>query len=352
MINKKYLTNIVFPWILLSQDGSIFSEGSGILFKAPDAANSLESLMHYKSCKAGWSVCPNGYAVYTVYLSNYKLVIYGLKVEGVSTAKGKVNQLTIKLTKAEFEDYLTASIESFSKIEGQFQEIVRSSLHEVRKLSSLINSNAWMVSKDLENTDVPTIIQTRVAKIKAAQELLHCRLEYFDFIFNPSVLDLRAEDRITVYSRFHKSVHLFKEKGIRVDIGGASFSEIKGSTIFDIVPYVLIDNAVKYSPTNGKVEVAVNDRGNLIDVKVASYGPFINEDEEQKIFEQGYRGSGAKSHNIEGNGIGLSVVKSIAADVHKGLVNVSQDRNDKKTNNGKEYYKTVFSLTFNAAPKH
>lgn len=73
----------------------------------------------------------------------------------------------------------------------------------------------------------------------------------------------------------------------------------------------LIDNALKYAPSNGVVEVAVERRGdNSIEISVADNGPGITAAEKSKVVERFYRGDA--SRGTPGVGLGLSLVQAVA----------------------------------------
>lgn len=72
----------------------------------------------------------------------------------------------------------------------------------------------------------------------------------------------------------------------------------------------LLSNAVKYTPENGKVtlEITKDEENALIIVSDTGYG--IPQKEQHKIFEKMYRADNVKTRDIEGNGLGLYIVKS------------------------------------------
>jgi hypothetical protein len=72
----------------------------------------------------------------------------------------------------------------------------------------------------------------------------------------------------------------------------------------------LIDNALKYAPQNGSVEVAVVKRNASAEISVADDGPGIAELEKSKVVERFYRGDA--SRGTPGVGLGLSLVQAVA----------------------------------------
>ena len=82
----------------------------------------------------------------------------------------------------------------------------------------------------------------------------------------------------------------------------------------------LIDNAVKFVPRCGTVELEVIDAGENLYVKVSNTGSEIPSEKQEKIFAKFYQAD--ESHTTQGNGIGLAIVKEIV-ELHNGEVNVS-----------------------------
>jgi signal transduction histidine kinase len=73
----------------------------------------------------------------------------------------------------------------------------------------------------------------------------------------------------------------------------------------------LIDNALKYAPVNGAIEVAVLKRGDgTAEISVSDNGPGIAESEIGKVVERFYRGDA--SRGTPGVGLGLSLVQAVA----------------------------------------
>jgi len=87
----------------------------------------------------------------------------------------------------------------------------------------------------------------------------------------------------------------------------------------------LVDNAIRYTPKNGMVEisVAIND-GNAV-LAVRDTGPGILAEDRERIFERFYRIPG---NNVTGSGLGLSIVKQIV-ERHKASIVVGEGINGK-----------------------
>jgi two-component system, OmpR family, sensor histidine kinase SenX3 len=83
----------------------------------------------------------------------------------------------------------------------------------------------------------------------------------------------------------------------------------------------LVDNAVKYTPPGGRVEVTGGFEGSEIVIRISDTGIGIPEGKLPRIFERFYRVDKARSKETGGTGLGLSIVKHVAEN-HGGRVTV------------------------------
>ncbi|MGI6006773.1 MAG: ATP-binding protein [Ruminococcus sp.] len=71
----------------------------------------------------------------------------------------------------------------------------------------------------------------------------------------------------------------------------------------------LLDNGIKFSPEGGTVMIRLNRRNQEICFLIRDEGPGITDDVSKHIFEKFYQAD--SSHKLEGNGLGLALVKRI-----------------------------------------
>ncbi|MHA8078359.1 sensor histidine kinase [Aquirufa antheringensis] len=83
----------------------------------------------------------------------------------------------------------------------------------------------------------------------------------------------------------------------------------------------LVDNAVKYSPANPKVEIKAREQDQGIVIEVKDQGMGMPKEALSNIFDAFYRVPTGNVHNVKGFGLGLSYVKKIV-EAHGGKVNV------------------------------
>jgi signal transduction histidine kinase len=83
----------------------------------------------------------------------------------------------------------------------------------------------------------------------------------------------------------------------------------------------LLDNAFKYTPDEGRVELRLDVQGGFGVLEVEDTGIGIEAKDVGRIFERFYRVDKARSRELGGTGLGLSIVKHIV-EAHAGKVSV------------------------------
>jgi signal transduction histidine kinase len=87
----------------------------------------------------------------------------------------------------------------------------------------------------------------------------------------------------------------------------------------------LLVNAVKYNEPGGRLRVALAVASNHIQLEVGNTGPGITPEEQSKIFDRFHRVEAARSRNVDGIGLGLSLAREIIR-AHGGELVLGESR--------------------------
>jgi two-component system OmpR family sensor kinase len=75
----------------------------------------------------------------------------------------------------------------------------------------------------------------------------------------------------------------------------------------------LLTNAIKFTRPGDRIEVRVAELGEWVTIEVADTGPGISREELVHLGEELFRGADARAREVPGSGLGLALVRSIAA---------------------------------------
>jgi two-component system phosphate regulon sensor histidine kinase PhoR len=81
----------------------------------------------------------------------------------------------------------------------------------------------------------------------------------------------------------------------------------------------VIGNAIKYTPPQGRIVIGASPREDAVTVSIADTGIGISPEDQGKIFDRFYRVRRAETEQIDGTGVGLSIVKRLV-EAHHGQI--------------------------------
>lgn len=86
----------------------------------------------------------------------------------------------------------------------------------------------------------------------------------------------------------------------------------------------LLGNAIRYTPTNGRIALRTWQRGSDVVLEVMDNGPGIPEGKRERVFDRFYRLHGDRHDSgTPGCGLGLSIVKQVV-DLHRASIQLTQ----------------------------
>ena len=137
-----------------------------------------------------------------------------------------------------------------------------------------------------------------------------------------------AETKYDIGKQIFETLLNFERKIEEKHIEIAGFEKMNGVIIEadrDLVQqviYNLFDNAVKFTPENGKITVSAVNDGEGTKVTIRNSGAGVSEEEIARIFERFYKVDKSRSFDTKGVGLGLYIVKTIV-NMHEGEISAS-----------------------------
>jgi two-component system sensor histidine kinase SenX3 len=132
-------------------------------------------------------------------------------------------------------------------------------------------------------------------------------------------LDIVAADEL------ERLEEMAREAGLAIELHTQGVPSVAGSGR-DLALLVrnLIDNAVRYTPSGGRVDVSVSAEDGQVVLQVADTGMGIPQRDLSRVFERFYRVDRARSRETGGTGLGLAIVRHVAEN-HGGEVTVQSE---------------------------
>ncbi|MFA6569945.1 MAG: ATP-binding protein [Bacteroidota bacterium] len=182
-----------------------------------------------------------------------------------------------------------------TKTEEQYEEIIISALEEVERLSNVVE----------------TLLE--LSRAETGQVKMNFELQDLAKLIN----DI-SEDAETLSE--NRNINVFKniEQNVLCKFDSARIHQ----AVLNIV-----DNAVKYTPSGGSITIELKQSKDYYEIIVSDTGMGMDEEDLNHIFDRFYRVDKARSSDIQGIGLGLSIVNWII-EAHRGKILVNSKLNE------------------------
>lgn len=211
---------------------------------------------------------------------------------------------------------------------------------------NMIILNASKGSKKLTPFDIKNI-KGRAGRYYVCSAMINARFALLDYEKKPQALQQGAPYDCNIYKKFHKMSIIFSNylgRKAQIIIKGNSYRCIRAYPSFEMIPLLIVDNAVKYSYESKNITVEFHEYGKQLVVDIDSFSPYCSMDDLSKICNKGYRGKNAVRVS-DGSGIGLFFAKMLC-DLH-GIEMIPTSDSDKITEiNGVPYAPFRMRLVF------
>ena len=221
-----------------------------------------------------------------------------------------------------------AMIERVEQTLAHQKSFLADSSHELRRPLSVLQTNVDILSRpnlsqaDRERCVAEVRVEAQIMRRLVADLLMLAREESqsierarvdFSAVCERALARVKQEDSHELREEI--------EPGIVVLGDGERLDQMVGN---------LLDNAVQYTPREGRVVFGLQRSNGRVQLEVRDTGQGIKADEIAHVFERFYRGESARASRPAGTGLGLAIVKYVA-EAHGGTVSVVSEPTNRTT---------------------
>jgi len=239
---------------------------------------------------------------------------FSVRIKPLHSAKG-VNEFDLII-----EDF-NKMAEELSGIETLRADFIANISHELKTPISIIQNYSTI----LQNPKLPA--EKRVETAKAISNASRRLSELITNILKLNKLENQQifPETKTYYVSEQLRVclldfeDLWEEKGMSLDIDIDDVTIKADSELLALIWNNLLSNAIKFSDKGGKITISLKDNRDYVTMTITDNGCGMPPEVKNRIFEKFYQGD--KSRSVQGNGLGLALVKRVI-DIVGGEISV------------------------------
>lgn len=211
----------------------------------------------------------------------------------------------------------------------RLQQFTADASHELRSPLMVITSNADVALKYPE--EIPKTGVRKFRAIASASSQMTALTEDLLLLARADLAPNQKRERVNLTSLLEQLLQSYKPqaevKQIRLKGKLAEKLYATGDSVqLARLLTNLLDNALRYTPEKGRVEIQAQREGNQIIINVQDTGIGIAPEQLEQVFDRFWRADQARSYNSGGSGLGLAIAQSIVQN-HGGVITVSSQLN-------------------------
>lgn len=201
------------------------------------------------------------------------------------------------------------------------RKLLDDTLHEIRKINNQIKGNINDLGKVIDSIDIyddnaDRHIHNTIKTIEGNATLLSIRMDAYDILFNPASASKELDIMLGVYNKVEKVYKCLypsrKEKKLEINLNGGTKKEFRLRNSIELAFFIIIENAIKYSPEGQDIDITFSDTPQGLDVEFCNWAICPEDDEIPRLTERGYRAKAVGNNkSYSGSGLGLYLLKQI-----------------------------------------
>jgi hypothetical protein len=184
--------------------------------------------------------------------------------------------------------------------------------HDLRSPLAVVHAQLERGLESSSDEQLRSVAKQALAHIDKAMLTVAALLRLADVEYSPTSRNFQSIDLSAICADLFEFYEpLAESKSIKMTLETQSPVQIQGDgDLMREAVSNLIGNAIKFTPDNGSVGIAVFRENGLPVVRVRDSGIGVEPAERDKIFQRFYRTS--SGHRVPGSGLGLSIAAAIA----------------------------------------
>ncbi len=272
-------------------------------------------------------VCSKGFDSFLLIVGEHKYLINGLildtnKIISKERKDARKDWIIHKNSLLLFSRKIAEIQKNLIKRENEGSEKNFSIFHDFKtSMSIFFNCTQDIVNKLPGNTFEEKLDNSdKVYKdLYNSLELITSQLGMIDVIINPKSISFGIKKEINIYKLFNKVQILFghlstKKRNVNIELISVDGTYIQNSLCFEsieFIPLILLDNALKYSSPDSVITIEIRQLYRKAKITVKNIGPFVSDENTEKIFDKFFRDESAINFSKEGIGMGLWIAQQI-----------------------------------------
>lgn len=190
--------------------------------------------------------------------------------------------------------------------------------HELKTPITIINADADVLETEIEQNEWLDDIRKQTGRLASLTSDLIYLSKMAEDGSALTVTDFSLSDLVSGNVQSFQAVAVSQEKTLTADIEPGLTMTGDEKSVGKLVS-ILLDNACKYSPGDGKISVTLEKSGKSLLLTVYNTAENIAQGNADMLFERFYRADSSRNSESGGFGLGLAVAKAVA-EAHKGKI--------------------------------
>ncbi len=213
---------------------------------------------------------------------------------------------------------MTTMLAGLHRAFDQQREFLANAAHELKTPVAILKSTLQsLLQRPRQAEEYRAGLEQALEDMARLEKLLHSMLRLAraeQWAAGSVRRDLEVvEVAATCQSAIDRLAPIARERNVSIEVNKDGAMPIRADAEdLELIWVNLIENAIRFSPTGGRIQLRLHAKGGKGVVEVADSGPGMSHDELAHIFERFHRGDSSRARETGGYGLGLAISKALA----------------------------------------